>query len=114
MLQNLVENALKFPQPGAAPVIEIGTEILFGRKVFFVRDHGRGIEAQYHEKIFGLFNKLDARSEGAGIGLALVRRIVEFHGGQIWVKSEGPGPGATFYFTLPFNPAGAVKTGGTA
>ena len=111
VLQNLVENALKFPQAGAPPTIEIGTEILFGRKVFFVRDAGRGIEPRYHETIFGLFNKLDARSEGAGIGLALVRRIVEFHGGQIWVKSEGAGTGATFYFSLPFTPAAAGKNG---
>ena len=112
VLQNLVENALKFSNEGQPPAIEIGTEILFGRKVFFVRDHGRGIEARHHETIFGLFNKLDARSEGAGIGLALVRRIVEFHGGQIWVKSEGHGGGTTFYFTLPFNPAKPAKIGG--
>ena len=110
VLQNLVENALKFPKPGQPPVIEIGTEIVFGRKVFFVRDQGRGIEARHHETIFGLFNKLDARSEGAGIGLALVRRIVEFHSGQIWVKSEGADTGATFYFSLPFNAARPAKT----
>ncbi len=112
VLQNLVENALKFSKTGVAPVVEIGTEILFGRKVFFVRDEGCGVEARHHETIFGLFNKLEARSEGAGIGLALVRRIVEFHGGQIWVKSEGVGSGATFYFTLPFQAVNAVKNGG--
>jgi PAS domain S-box-containing protein len=111
VLQNLVENALKFPRAGSPPVIAIGTEILFGRKVFLVRDEGQGIEPRHHETIFGLFNKLDARSEGAGIGLALVRRIVEFHGGEIWVKSEGAGTGATFYFSLPFAPAGAGKPG---
>ena len=111
VLQNLVENALKFPKSGTPPNIQIGTEILFGRKVFLVRDDGRGIEPRYHETIFGLFNKLDARSEGAGIGLALVRRIVEFHGGQIWVKSEGAGTGTTFYFSLPFTPANAGKQG---
>ena len=105
VLQNLVENALKFSLPATPPVIEIGTEILFGRKVFFVRDAGRGVEPRYHETIFGLFNKLDSHSEGAGIGLALVRRIVEFHGGQIWLKSDGAGTGATFYFSLPFTSA---------
>ena len=68
---------------------------------YFVRDHGGGIDARFHESIFGLFNKLDPRSEGAGIGLALVRRIVEFHGGAIWVESAGLDQGATFYFTLP-------------
>jgi signal transduction histidine kinase len=68
---------------------------------YFVRDHGQGIDARHHENVFGLFNKLDTRSEGTGIGLALVRRIVEFHGGHIWVESAGPGHGTTFYFTLP-------------
>jgi signal transduction histidine kinase len=58
-----------------------------------------GIEPEYHEQIFGLFNRLDPRIEGTGIGLALVKRIIEFHGGKIWVESE-LGKGATFYFTL--------------
>jgi signal transduction histidine kinase len=58
-----------------------------------------GIDPQYHERIFGLFNKLDSQSEGTGIGLALVKRIVEVHGGRIWVESE-LGKGATFFFTL--------------
>lgn len=102
VLQNLVENALKFPAPGREPAIEIGFQTGGGGPgAYFVRDHGRGIEPRFHETIFGLFNKLDSRSEGTGIGLALVRRIVEFHGGAIWVESAGPGQGATFYFTLP-------------
>lgn len=58
-----------------------------------------GIAPEYHENVFGLFNKLDANSEGTGIGLALAKRIVEFHGGRIWVESE-LGKGATFYFSL--------------
>jgi signal transduction histidine kinase len=70
--------------------------------IFFVRDNGIGIAPEYHERIFGLFNKLDANSEGTGIGLALVKRIVEFHGGRIWVESEA-GKGSTFYFTLNLN-----------
>jgi PAS domain S-box-containing protein len=101
VLQNLLENALKFPAAGRAPEIEIGATVLCEQTAFFVRDHGQGIEPRYHETIFGLFNKLDARSEGTGIGLALVRRIVEFHGGKIWLASAGLGHGATFYFTLP-------------
>ena len=101
VLQNLVENALKFSAPGRAPEIEIGCKTIGGQTAYFVHDNGRGLEARFHETIFGLFNKLDARSEGAGIGLALARRIVEFHGGTIWVESAGPGQGATFYFTLP-------------
>ena len=68
--------------------------------ILFVQDNGIGIDPQFQERIFGLFNKLDARSEGTGVGLALVKRIIEVHGGQIWVESE-PGKGATFFFTLP-------------
>ena len=101
VIQNLVENALKFSVPGRVPEIEIGCQTVGDQTAYFVRDHGRGIEPRFHEAIFGLFNKLDARSNGTGIGLALVRRIVEFHGGSIWVESQGAGQGATFYFTLP-------------
>jgi chemotaxis family two-component system sensor kinase Cph1 len=69
-------------------------------KVFYVRDNGIGIDPQYYDKVFGLFDKLDPHSEGTGIGLALVKRIVETHGGKIWVESEGVGYGSTFCFTL--------------
>ncbi len=65
--------------------------------------HGLGIDAAHQDRIFGLFNKLDAKTDGTGIGLALVKRIVETHGGRIWVESEA-GRGATFYFTLPSGP----------
>jgi PAS domain S-box-containing protein len=99
--QNLVENALKFSAPGQTPEIEIGFKPVGDQTAYFVRDQGRGIESRFHDSIFGLFNKLDSRSEGTGIGLALVRRIVEYHGGTIWVESAGLGQGATFYFTLP-------------
>jgi signal transduction histidine kinase len=68
--------------------------------VFYVRDNGIGIEPQFHERIFGLFNKLDTQSEGTGIGLSLVKRIIEVHNGRIWVESK-KGKGATFYFSLP-------------
>ena len=74
------------------------------RPVFFVQDNGIGIEPQQHERIFGLFNKLDTNSEGTGIGLALVRRIIEVHNGKIWVESKGLGEGSTFYFTLAGQP----------
>jgi len=68
--------------------------------MFYVRDNGLGIDPRYHDQVFGLFNKLDPASEGAGVGLAIVKRIVETHGGRIWVDSEGDGRGSTFYFTL--------------
>jgi PAS domain S-box-containing protein len=101
VLQNLVENALKFSAADHAPEIEIGFTAISEATAYFVRDRGQGLDARFHETIFGLFNKLDPRSEGTGIGLALVRRIVEFHGGSIWVESAGLGHGTTFYFTLP-------------
>ena len=102
VIQNLVENAIKFMGTQSAPRIQIGTQELDpnGKTVFFVRDNGQGFDPQFSERIFGLFNKLDPHSEGTGIGLTLVKRIVEFHGGRIWVESE-LGKGATFYFTLP-------------
>jgi len=102
VVQNLVDNACKFMGDQAAPRIEIGTigADADGKPMLFVRDNGIGIEPQYHERVFGLFNKLDAQTEGTGIGLALVKRIVEVHGGRIWVESEGTGKGATFCFTL--------------
>jgi len=100
VVQNLVDNAAKFMGVQEKPQIEIGTQNIDGNTVFFVRDNGIGIEPEYHEKVFGLFNKLDANSEGTGIGLALVKRIVEVHGGKIWVESNGQNQGTTFYFTL--------------
>jgi signal transduction histidine kinase len=69
--------------------------------VFYVRDNGVGIESRFSERIFGIFHKLDAQSEGTGIGLALVKRIIEVHGGRIWVESEGLGKGTMFCFTIP-------------
>jgi len=102
VLQNLIDNAAKYMGDQKDPMIEVGTTGFdgSGKHTFFVRDNGMGIAPEYHERIFGLFDKLDATSEGTGIGLALVKRIVEFHGGRIWVQSE-IGKGSTFYFTLP-------------
>jgi PAS domain S-box-containing protein len=101
VMQNLIDNACKFMGDQPVPRIEIGQQsVEKDMPVFYVRDNGMGIAPEFHERIFGLFNKLDARSDGTGVGLALVRRIIEFHGGRIWVESE-PGDGTTFYFTLP-------------
>jgi signal transduction histidine kinase len=100
--QNLIDNAAKFMGDQPNPHIEIGQaeDSRDGAPIFFVRDNGMGIDPKFSDRIFGLFDKLDSRTEGTGIGLALVKRIIEFHGGKIWVESE-PGKGATFYFTLP-------------
>jgi len=103
VVQNLVENAVKFMGDQESPRLEIGwrsgTE-----PALFVRDNGIGISARYQERVFGLFDKLDTDSAGAGVGLALVKRIVEVHGGRVWVESEGAGTGATFWVQLPFSP----------
>jgi signal transduction histidine kinase len=101
VFQNLIENALRFTPEDAGPRIEIGARQEPERVVVFVRDNGVGIDPRFHERVFGLFNRLDAAAEGTGIGLALVRRIVEAHGGRAWVESAGPGHGSTFFFTLP-------------
>jgi len=101
VLQNLIDNAIKFSSGQSAPLIEIGCEGKEkGMPVFFVRDNGIGIHPEHHERIFGLFNKLDPTADGTGVGLALVKRIVEYHGGRIWVESA-PAQGASFLFTLP-------------
>jgi len=100
IVQNLVENAVKYMGDQTAPRIEIGTRQDGKERVFFVGDNGKGIEPRFHEHIFGLFTKLDDESEGTGIGLALVKRIIEVHGGRIWVESEGEGKGSRFCFTI--------------
>lgn len=101
VVQNLVDNAVKYMGDQRQPRIEIGSRLSSEGPICYVRDNGVGIEPAYHEKIFGLFEQLDSTAEGSGVGLALVKRIVEVHGGRIWVESDGPGQGATFCFFLP-------------
>lgn len=99
--QNLLDNALKYMGDQASPRIEIGVEQQHGETVFFVRDNGIGIAPEYQEKIFGIFEKLDRRIGGVGMGLTMVKRIVEMYGGHIQVVSAGDGTGSCFRFTLP-------------
>ena len=99
--QNLIDNAVKYMGNQPKPYIEIGSRQENGNTVFYIKDNGMGIDSRYHEKIFNLFEKLDSEAEGTGIGLALAKRIIELHGGLIWVESEGLGKGSTFCFTLP-------------
>jgi len=109
VLQNLLENAAKFTGTQARPKLEIGWRQDGAERVFYVRDNGQGIEPRFLERVFGLFEKLDAGGEGTGVGLALVRRIVEAHGGRAWAESEGLGRGATFCFTLASGGAGGAQ-----
>jgi signal transduction histidine kinase len=103
--QNLIENAIKYRRDDGIPRIELGMQQDNGKTVFFIRDNGIGIAPCYHSKVFGIFEKLDPKSPGAGLGLSMVQRIVEKNGGRVWVVSEGVGDGCCFGFTLP----GAVK-----
>jgi signal transduction histidine kinase len=102
VMQNLLDNAAKFMGNQPNPQIEIGAEVENDKLVFYVKDNGMGIDSMHHERVFGLFNKLDSQSEGTGIGLALVKRTIEVHGGSIWIDSSS-GRGATFYFTVSGN-----------
>jgi len=101
VLQNLIDNAAKFIGSQENPEIEIGGTDNEGKCLFFVRDNGLGIEEKYLDYVFGIFEKLNPKAEGTGVGLSMVKRIVETHGGKIWVDSEGIDTGCTFWFTIP-------------
>jgi len=104
LLQNMISNAIKF-RGDAKPRIHLGARQEADQWLFSVQDNGIGIDAEYFERIFIVFQRLHQRSEypGTGIGLAICKKIVERHGGEIWVESSD-GQGSTFFFTLPLNP----------
>ncbi|MEM7582436.1 MAG: ATP-binding protein [Acidobacteriota bacterium] len=109
VLRNLLENSGKFIGEQPAPRIEVGwrrdPDGAGGSiNVFFVRDNGIGIDPRDQERVFTLFERLDAQQEGVGLGLGLVKRIIDAHQGRIWVESEGQGQGSTFCFTVPDGP----------
>lgn len=101
VFENLIENSAKYMSDQEQPLIEIGIRWQEDQQIIFVRDNGQGVDPRYHNRIFELFEKLDPNTQGPGIGLALTKRIIEVHGGRIWVESEGQGQGSTFCFTLP-------------
>ena len=102
VFSNLISNAIKFRRPETQLRIHVGARRMDGFWEFSVADNGIGIEPEYFDRIFVIFQRLHTKDAypGTGIGLAIVKRIVDRHGGRIWIESM-PGEGTTFFFTLP-------------
>ena len=101
VLVNLISNSIKYSSKKENPVVEITSEVKDGEVIYTVKDNGDGFDMRYVDKLFGVFQRLHTNSEfeGTGVGLAIVKRIVNKHGGRVWAEAE-PGKGATFKFTL--------------
>ena len=97
VVANLLSNALKYSRNAATPIVEVG----HADGAYYVRDNGVGFDMQYADKLFSVFSRLHRLEdfEGTGVGLAIVKRIIDRHGGRVWAQAE-PGRGAAFFFTL--------------
>ena len=109
VLVNLISNAVKFSEPKGRPSIEVGASANGQECTYWVRDRGVGFDMRYVDKLFGVFQRLHGETdfEGTGVGLAIVKRVIERHGGRVWAEST-IGEGASFYFTLPLAGEGDV------
>lgn len=101
VFQNLIDNAIKFSSGAAQPEVAVRVSEIKGKLTVSVSDNGMGIDPRHRHKLFGLFEKLEPDAAGTGVGLALVKRIIDVHGGEVWIDSDGLGKGATVSFTLP-------------
>ena len=111
VLQNLIENAIKYRSEGVSPAVHVSATLSSGDWLFSVSDNGIGIAPEYHEQVFGIFKRLHgagSKISGTGMGLAICRRIVSRAGGRIWVESA-LGEGSTFYFTVPASQSGQER-----
>jgi signal transduction histidine kinase len=102
VFENLITNAIKYACREAGSVIEVGGTVTESEVQYFVRDQGPGIPPEYHERVFGLFQRLDVSQEGTGLGLASVAKAMRLHGGRAWVESAA-GAGAIFWLAFPFH-----------
>ena len=111
VFSDLISNAIKYHRFGVSPKINIAASLSRGMWTFSVDDNGIGIETEYFDRIFGLFERLHSRVSysGTGLGLAIVKKVISRHGGRIWLTSD-VGKGTTFYFTLPTVEAESKKS----